>query len=435
MIRALLCRLNVGNAWLAQRTPHGGSGGLAQGAADRTAAGKGGSGPWTLETGKQIRWARRRRMNRRAALLAVALVLSGCTPRTPDESATTPVVKLAPALEAFAADASAHGATAVVFYARNGDQEELSATGVNDLESNEKAVPSDKTWIIGAGTPMVAVSVMKLVEAGSVRLDDPVSAHLPVFTAIFPGWDRVTVRDLLGSTSGLPDYVPPLIESRTLDELQTRPLSFEERLRIAAGVNLPPGPVSHFVWSATDWEVLGWLLERKHNGGLEAILAKDVFEPAGMGNTHVAAAGQPPEPMLHGYVLEGGNRRDFTRIDSVAGSADSGVISTVEDLSKFVAALTTGRLIREETFKSMVEATPFPLGGIRPSGDVCPGARHVFLSGGGGPYSVQSVSSADGRQQVTVALVLPPRELNVTDAPLLATEMEDAILQTARSMC
>lgn len=374
-------------------------------------------------------------MNKHAAVLAVALVLSGCTFGTPDETATTPAVKLAPALEAFAADASAHGAPAVVFHVRNGDQKELGATGVNDLESNKKAVPTDKTWIMGAGTPMVAVSVMKLVEVGTVRLDDPVSAHLPEFTAIFPGWDRITVRDLLGSTSGLPGYFPPLIESRSLDELQTRPLTFEERLRIAAGVDLPPGPVSYFAWSETDWEVLGWLLERKHNRGLEEVLAKDVFEPAGMGNTRLAAAGQPPEPMLHGYVLEDGNRRDFARIDAVAGSAYSGVISTVEDLSRFVAALTTGRLIREETWKSMVEATPFSLGGIRLSDYICPGERHVFVSGGGGPYRVQSVSSLDGNRQVTVATVLPPRELNVTDAPPLVPEMEDAILQTAMIMC
>lgn len=374
-------------------------------------------------------------MTKHAAVLAVALVLTGCTYGAPEVAATIPAAQLAPALEAFTEDARANGSPAVVFHVRKGDQEELRASGASSLESNTKALPTDKTWIIGAGTPMVAVSVMKLVESGAVRLGDRVSVHLPEFTAIFPAWERVTVRDLLGSTSGLPDYFPPLTESWSLDELQARPLTFEERLQIAAAVDLPPGPLSYFAWSATDWEVLGWLLERRHSRGLEAILAEDVFEPAGMGNTRLAAAGQPPEPMLHGYVLEGGNRRDFTRIDSIAGSADSGIISTVEDLSRFMAALTTGRLIREDTWKSMVDATPFPLGGIRPRDDICPGTRHVFVSGGGGPYGVQSMSSADGRLQVTVAVVLPPRELGVTDAPPLVPEMEDAILQTAKSLC
>lgn len=363
-------------------------------------------------------------------------MLAGCTFGTPDENATTPALKLAPELEAFAEDALANGAPAVVFHVRDGDHEEVRATGVNDLETNRKAVATDKIWIIGAGTPMVAVSVMKLVEAGTVRLDDPVSIHLPEFTTIFPAWNRVTVGDLLGSTSGLPDYFPPLIETRTLDDLQTRALSFEERLRLAAGVDLPPGPVSYFVWSATDWEVLGWLLERKHNRPLADILTEDVFEPAGMGSTLLASPGQPPEPMLHGYVLEkDGNRRDFTRVDAVAGSADSGVISTVEDISKFVAALTTGQLLPEESWKGMIEAEPSSMGGIQLSDDTCQGARHVIVSGGGGPYSIQSVASEDGQQQVTMATVLPPRELKVADAPPLVPEMEDAILQTARSLC
>jgi D-alanyl-D-alanine carboxypeptidase len=75
------------------------------------------------------------------------------------------------------------------------------------------------------------------------------------------------------------------------------------------------------------------------------------------------------------------------------------------------------------------------LGGINPSDDVCPGTGHVFVYGGGGAYSVQSVSSGDGKQQVTVVTVLPPQELNVTNAPPLVPEMEDAILQTAKSMC
>ena len=375
-------------------------------------------------------------MKSRAAILALSLTLAGCTFGTPDETATTPALKLAPQLEAFAEDALANGAPAVVFHVRDGDREELRATGVNDLETNRKAVPTDKIWIIGAGTPMVAVSVMKLVEAGTVRLDDPVASHLPEFTTIFPAWDRVTVRDLLGSTSGLPDYFPPLIEARTLDDLQTRALTFEERLRIAAGVNLPPGPVSYFVWSATDWEVLGWLLERKHNRPLAEILTEDVFEPAGMASTRLASPGQPAEPMLHGYVLEkDGNRRDFTRVDAVAGSADSGVISTVEDLTRFLAALTTGQLLTEESWNRMIEAEPSSMGGIQLSDDICPGTRHVIMSGGGGPYSVQSIASEDGRQQVTMATVLPPRELKVADAPPLVPEMEDAILQTARSLC
>lgn len=367
-------------------------------------------------------------------VLAAAFVLAGCTSDGSTETATTPAPLLTPELDAFAEDALAHGVSAVVFHVRDGDRQELKAFGVKDLDSKVRAKAGDKVWITGAGTPMVAVSVMKLVENGTLRLDDPVSTHLPEFTAILPGWDGVTVRHLLGSRSGLPDYFPPLAETWTADELRTRTLTFEERLRISAGVGGPPGPLNYFAWSATDWEVLGWILERKHNRALADVLRSDVFEPAGMGSTHLAVPGPPPEPMLHGYFQAGENRLDFARIDVAAGSADAGIISTVEDLSRFFAALTAGRLIREESWQTMVGDSSYTLGGMGIN-DLCSGPSHVMASGGGFPYAVLSASSRDGRQQISVAMIPPPTEIKSTDAPLFIPELEDAVRSTARNLC
>lgn len=371
-------------------------------------------------------------MRRQASVLAAALVLAGCTPGVPAETAATPPPTSR--LDAFAEDALANGAPAVVFHVRDGDRQELKAYGVKNLASKERAEAGDKVWITGAGTPMVAVSVMKLVESGTLGLDDPVSTHLPEFGAIFPGWDGITVRHLLGSRSGLPDYFPPLAETRTAEELRTGALTFEERLRIAAGVGGAPGPLNYFAWSATDWEVLGWILERKHNRALADVLRSDVFEPAGMDSTHVAVPGQPPEPMLHGYFLSGGSRLDFSRIDVAAGSADAGVISTVEDLSSFFAALAGGRLIHDETWQTMTRDSSYSLGGIGIH-DLCSGGSHAMASGGGFPYAVLSASSLDGRQQISVAMAPPPQELNSPDVPPLITEMEDAVRSTAKDLC
>ncbi|GAB5077159.1 serine hydrolase domain-containing protein [Arthrobacter sp. AD-310] len=371
-------------------------------------------------------------MGRHASVLAAALILAGCTPGVPAETATTP--PLTSRLDAFAENALANGAPAVVFHVRDGDRQELKAYGVRDLESQGRAEAGDKVWITGAGTPMVAVSVMKLVESGTLGLDDPVSTHLHEFGAIFPGSDGIAVRHLLGSRSGLPDYFPPLAETRTAEELRTGALTFEERLRIAAGVGGAPGPLNYFAWSATDWEVLGWILERKHNRALADVLRSDVFEPAGMDSTHVAVPGQPPEPMLHGYFLSGGSRLDFSRIDVAAGSADAGVISTVEDLSSFFAALAGGRLVRDGTWQTMTRDSSYSLGGIGIE-DLCSAGSHAMASGGGFPYAVQSLSSLDGRQQVSVAMVPPPQELNSPDAPPLLAEMEDAVRSTAKDLC
>lgn len=85
------------------------------------------------------------------AVLTLVLVLAGCTFGTPDETATSSVAELARELEAFAEDAQANGAPAVVFHVRNGDQEELKAAGVNELESNNQASPRTKRGSSGRG--------------------------------------------------------------------------------------------------------------------------------------------------------------------------------------------------------------------------------------------------------------------------------------------
>lgn len=96
-----------------------------------------------------------------------------------------------------------------------------------------------------------------------------------------------------------------LIASTPLEQLQNTELTYEDRLRLAASTGVETGPVSEPVWSATDWEVLAWLVERLHGKPLPEVIHMDVFEPVGMHASLVARPGQPPEPMLHGYALSG----------------------------------------------------------------------------------------------------------------------------------
>lgn len=378
-----------------------------------------------------------------AAALAAGLCLGGCTAGEPSGGTVAPGSPSAVApnslptaeLEAFAREAIDEGAPAVVVHVRDGGRDDAKAAGMKDLESREPAAPEHRLWISGAGAPMVAVAVMRLAENGRVRLDDPVSAHLPEFAALVPAWNRTTIRELLGSRTGLPDYIPALIGARTAAELVTVPLTFEERLRLAAGVGGSPGPLSGPVWSATDWEVLAWLLERMHGRPLADVLRTDVFEPAGMGSSMVAAPGPPPEPMLRGYILSDGDRLDFTRVDAVAGSGDAGIISTVGDLSRFLAALTGGRLLQPGSWASMTGDESYVLGGLQLTGDICPGQRHVFIFGGGGAYNVQSFSSLDGGQQVSAGMALPPAALDPASVPPVVIDMEEAVTATVESLC
>jgi hypothetical protein len=57
-----------------------------------------------------------------------------------------------------------------------------------------------------------------------------------------------------------------------------------------------------------DWEVLRWLLERKHIRGLDEVLTKDVFEPAGIGR-HPLRGGRAPARTHAARVRAGGREQ------------------------------------------------------------------------------------------------------------------------------
>jgi CubicO group peptidase (beta-lactamase class C family) len=54
-----------------------------------------------------------------------------------------------------------------------------------------------------------ALAVMQLAEAGDLRLDDPVVRHLPEFAMADPRAEQITIRQLLGHSSGMSDTTYP----------------------------------------------------------------------------------------------------------------------------------------------------------------------------------------------------------------------------------
>jgi CubicO group peptidase (beta-lactamase class C family) len=60
------------------------------------------------------------------------------------------------------------------------------------------------TRIASVTKSFTAVAIMKLVEAGKLKLDNPIGPYLE---GLPESWRMVKVRQLLGHTSGLPDVV------------------------------------------------------------------------------------------------------------------------------------------------------------------------------------------------------------------------------------
>jgi uncharacterized protein YbbC (DUF1343 family)/CubicO group peptidase (beta-lactamase class C family) len=255
---------------------------------------------------------------------------------------------LDPIMEKAVAEGNIPGGVLVVGH--NGRVVYRRAFGHRSLEPVREPMTLGTIFDLASLTKCVATttSIMKLVQEGRVRLNDPVAAYLPEFAQ--NGKQDITIRELLTHYSGL----PPDLDLQA--PWQGRDTAFT--MAMAQKTVNPPG--SRFVYSDINFEVLGFVVEKVAGESLATFAAKNVFAPLGMKHTRFL----PPEEwrpriapteydeqnrMLRGTVHDPTARR----MGGIAGHA--GLFSTADDLSIFAQDLLSGfTVLRPETVEKMM---------------------------------------------------------------------------------
>lgn len=88
-----------------------------------------------------------------------------------------------------------------VLVEKNGKIMFEKAYGLADRERGIRNTPATRFHIASMSMQFTAAAVLRLVDTGSIRLDDHIGDFLPGV----PGADKITTRDLLIERSGLPD--------------------------------------------------------------------------------------------------------------------------------------------------------------------------------------------------------------------------------------
>ncbi|WP_027483108.1 serine hydrolase domain-containing protein [Deinococcus pimensis] len=148
------------------------------------------------------------------------------------------------------------------------------AYGVADLASRR---PMSRYTPVGIGSTtktLTALAVMQLVSAGRVELDAPVRDYLPEFTPSDLRARRITVRQLLSHTSGLP--------SSTALDRDISPQAPMRRLQALLANPLTSDPGSRFEYANDGYVILGVLISRVSGQTYEEYLRRHVFEPLRM---------------------------------------------------------------------------------------------------------------------------------------------------------
>ncbi|MEV7065204.1 serine hydrolase domain-containing protein [Streptomyces collinus] len=358
-------------------------------------------------------------MKTRTSLLTAAVLVAGLAvgPSVLPAAASAPAAPTAaptaapspgPALEAAIAGLPRADATAALV--RLGGKEGVwrGSSGVHDLETGRPADPAARFRAGSVTKVFTAAVALQLAREGRLDLDRSARSYLPEL--IPASYGRVTVRQLLNHTHGIPapDVPGTTVEEAYANRFQVHDPEDMVRSATSKKPEFAPGERQHYL--NIGYTVTGLLIERVTHDSYERQVARRVLGPLGLRDTYFP--GTNPRitgPHNHGYQtmrLDDGTTglRDVSVWGSTDGWAAGDVISTTADLERFTGALFKGRVVRgpllEEMF-TLPEVTDFGTGkpaaySVGLSMKVLGGREVWGKTGGRWGYNAAIASTRDG---------------------------------------
>ncbi|WP_433194743.1 serine hydrolase domain-containing protein [Nocardia sp. CA-107356] len=294
----------------------------------------------------------------RAALVAVLMlaVLSNLAASSA-QPAQVRTELLRAGLDALVLATAVPGAQLVV--TADGGETQINS-GVGDLATGDAFPDASQVRIASNTKTFVATVVLQLVGEGRVELDAPIERYLPGVVRD-PGGDgnRITVRNLLQHTSGIPDYLTRL-NPDSVEALQ-RYQTADQLIRLGLDAPARFAPGSEVGYSNTDYLLAGKLIEQVTGQPVGVEVTKRILMPLALRDTYWPAF--PRETVIRGphprgYQYYNVTRFDITDIDPSWGLADGALVSTGADLNRFFTALLTGGLLAPAELAEMQRTIP-----------------------------------------------------------------------------
>ncbi|MBB4912432.1 serine hydrolase domain-containing protein [Actinophytocola algeriensis] len=286
------------------------------------------------------------------ALGCVAAVPAAATPRGghPGDHADVQAV-----IDGF----TAAGAPGAMVYGQDRRGRWSVSSGTAELGTDRPIRPRDRVRVASNTKMFTAAVVLQLVEEREVELDAPIEEYVPGLVH-GNGYDgtKITVRQLLQHTSGMADYVADVLADPDANNHPWRP----EEL-VAIGLSHPPlfAPGAAWAYSNTGYIVLGMIVEEVTGNDLGAEVTDRLIRPLGLGGTTYPEAGDKRirGPHAHGYfAFPGQPVMDITELEPSLPGAAGSLVSTGPDLTRFVRALLSGKVLRPDLLRQMRTTVP-----------------------------------------------------------------------------
>jgi CubicO group peptidase (beta-lactamase class C family) len=232
---------------------------------------------------------------------------------------------------------------------RDGEILHMAGYGRADLATRSRITEDTPFNLASLSKQFTAFAIMRLVQRGALSYDDTLSRFVP---ELGDAARRVTIRQLLTHSSGLPDYYQFLRDwshLRRVDNALVR-----DSLRGKA-LDFPPGAEARY--SNSGYVLLALVIERVMKRPFGEAMSDLVFGPSGMHSTMALDGATPfPRGRAVGYDTIGGRFRidDYGVFENARGQRGysdlrtvgaGGVYSTLRDLAAWTRTLDHAELL------------------------------------------------------------------------------------------
>lgn len=245
----------------------------------------------------------------------------------------------------------APGASVIV--TKNGDVVFRKAYGKADLKTNAPMQPDMQLRLGSVTKQFTAVAILMLAEQGKLSLQDDITRFLPNYPT---RGHRITIEHLLQHKSGIHNYTA----MRAFWSKAGQDMSVAQMIDFFKDEPLDFTPGSRFGYSNSGYFLLGAIIEKASGMSYADFIAKQIFEPLGMQDSAYEGKERSAKRRIAGYQDGFFGYKPANHISMALPYAAGALVSTVDDLARWDAAIGAGQLLTEQSWKQAFTPCTLP---------------------------------------------------------------------------
>ncbi len=203
--------------------------------------------------------------------------------------------------------------------------------GYTNVEKKIPAAATSAFRIASMSKSFTAMAILKLRDAGKIKLDEPTSTYIPEMRKLkYATADApvITVRHLLTHSAGFPEDNP--WGDRQLADTD------KELLALVKDVSFSNVPGVAYEYSNLGFALLGKIITNVSGQPYQQFINENILKPLGMNNTYWEYTKVPAEKLALGYRWQNNQWVIEPLLHDGAYGAMGGLITTIEDFTKYM---------------------------------------------------------------------------------------------------